>query len=80
MKMEKINDEGALLTNFEKNMFERRRCHGYKVKKNRAEAEVDGQFSTESENVVSSTEIRKRGKQLDWLHVECILVVRHGEF
>ena len=55
------------------------------MKKDRTEAEVDGQFSTESEsfgsfgekesesvasfrekeNVVSSTEIRKRGKQLD---------------
>ena len=72
MTIEKGKDEGVLVTNFEKKMFSRRRCHGYKVKKEgRTEAEVDGQYKIESESVGSSEETRKRGKPLDWQHVEC---------
>ena len=52
MTIEKGKDEGVLVTNFEKKMFSRRRCHGYRVKKEgRTEAEVDGQYKIESESV-----------------------------
>ena len=58
MIIEKRKYKGALLTKSEKKMFERRRCHGYKVKKTPKQdrTEAEGQFEMESESDDSSEE------------------------